>query len=209
MEMPKIVPSEEPHEVTMDVEDINDEEDEEPMPVVQEKEYVVPDEVFKKAEEYEKHVETPVVKKVKRTSTMTPQALEKLALARKKANETRKRNKELREKGEMKTRTQLKQEKEKELEEKKRPVINNVTNEYKTINNNITHEDIEKISQEATAKALLVYEEKRQQRKAEKKARLEEQKKKEEMNKTINLAMVGGMIDFGGGYKKKKNSIFG
>jgi len=209
MEMPKIVPSEEPNEVTMDVEDINDEEDEEPMPVVQEKEYVVPDEVFKKAEEYEKHVETPVVKKVKRTRTMTPQALEKLALARKKANETRKRNKELREKGEMKTRTQLKQEKEKELEEKKRPVINNVTNEYKTINNNITHEDIEKISQEATAKALLVYEEKRQQRKAEKKARLEEQKKKEEMNKTINLAMVGGMIDFGGGYKKKKNSIFG
>jgi ABC-type methionine transport system ATPase subunit len=109
----------------------------------------------------------------------------------------------------MKTRTQLKEEKEKELEEKKRPVINNVTNEYKTINNNITHEDIEKISQEATAKALLVYEEKRQQRKAEKKARLEEQKKKEEMNKTINLAMVGGMIDFGGGYRKKKNSIFG
>ena len=70
-------------------------------------------------------------------------------------------------------------------------------------------EEIERISQEATAKALLVYEEKRQQRKAEKKARLEEQKKQEEMNKTINLAMVGGMIDFGGGYRKKKNSIFG
>jgi hypothetical protein len=92
MEMPKIVPSEEPHEVTMDVEDINDEEDEEPMPVVQEKEYVVPDEVFKKAEEYEKHVETPVVKKVKRTRTMTPQALEKLAIARKKANENENKN---------------------------------------------------------------------------------------------------------------------
>ena len=203
--MPKIVPSEEP--ITMDVEDINDEEDEEPMPVIQEKEYVVPDEVFKKAEEYEKHVETPVVKKVKRTRTMTPQALEKLALARKKANETRKRNKELREKGEMKTRTQLKQEKEKELEEKKRPVINNVTNEYKTINNNITHEDIEKISQEATAKALLVYEEQRQKRKAEKKAKREEEKKQEEMNKTISLAMNGGM-SFGGGGYKKRSSIF-
>ena len=205
MELPKIVPSEE--SITMDVEDINDEEVDEPMPVVQEKEYVVPDEVFKKAEEYEKHVETPVVKKVKRTRTMTPQALEKLALARKKANETRKRNKELREKGEMKTRTQLKQEKEKELEEKKRPVINNVTNEYKTINNNITHEDIEKISKEATAKALLVYEEARQKRKAEKKAKKEEEKKQQELNKTINLAMNGGM-SFGGSNYKKRNSIF-
>lgn len=208
MELPKIVPSEESHEVTMDVEDINDEEDDEPMPVVQEKEYVVPDEVFKKAEEYEKHVETPVVKKVKRTRTMTPQALEKLAIARKKANETRKRNKELREKGEMKTRTQLKQEKEKELEEKKRPVINNVTNEYKTINNNITHEDIQKISEEATAKALLVYEEQRQKRKAEKKAIKEAEKKQQELNKTINLAMNGGM-SFGGSNYKKRNSIFG
>ena len=206
MEMPKIVPSEEP--ITMDVEDINDEEVDEPMPVVQEKEYVVPDEVFKKAEEYEKHVETPVVKKVKRTRTMTPQALEKLAIARKKANETRKKNKELREKGEMKTRTQLKQEKEKELEEKKRPVINNVTNEYKTINNNITHEDIEKISKEATAKALLVYEEQRQKRKAEKKAIKEAEKKQQELNKTINLAMNGGM-SFGGSNYKKRNSIFG
>ncbi len=208
MELPKIVPSEE--SITMDVEDINDEEDEEPMPVVQEKEYVVPDEVFKKAEEYEKHVEpkAPVVKKVKRTRTMTPQALEKLALARQKANETRKKNKELREKGEMKTRTQLKQEKEKELEEKKRPVVNNVTNEYKTINNNITHEDIEKISKEATAKALLVYEEARQKRKAEKKAIKEAEKKQQELNKTINLAMNGGM-SFGGSNYKKRNSIFG
>ncbi len=208
MELPKIVPSEE--SITMDVEDINDEEDDEPMPVVQEKEYVVPDEVFKKAEEYEKHVEpkAPVVKKVKRTRTMTPQALEKLALARQKANETRKKNKELREKGEMKTRTQLKQEKEKELEEKKRPVVNNVTNEYKTINNNITHEDIEKISKEATAKALLVYEEARQKRKAEKKAIKEAEKKQQELNKTINLAMNGGM-SFGGSNYKKRNSIFG
>ena len=205
MEMPKIVASDEPI-VSMDVEDVIEEEPE-PIPVVQEKEYVVPDEVFKKAEEYEKVVDVPIVKKVRKKRTMTPQALEKLALARQKANETRKKNKELREKGEMKTPTQIKEDRKKEIEEKKRPVINNVTNEYKTITNNITQQDIQKISEEATAKALLVYEEQRQKRKAEKKAIKEEEKKKEEMNKTINLAMNGGM-SFGAGGYKKRSSIF-
>ena len=203
--MPKIVASDEPI-VSMDVEDVIEEEPE-PIPVVQEKEYVVPDEVFKKAEEYEKVVDVPIVKKVRKKRTMTPQALEKLALARQKANETRKKNKELREKGEMKTPTQIKEDRKKEIEEKKRPVINNVTNEYKTITNNITQQDIQKISEEATAKALLVYEEQRQKRKAEKKAIKEEEKKKEEMNKTINLAMNGGM-SFGAGGYKKRSSIF-
>ena len=204
MELPKIVPSEE--NIVAEIEEV--EEEPEPMPVVQEKEYVVPDEVFKKAEEFEKEVAVPVVKKVRKKRTMTPEMLEKLAIARQKANEKRKQNKEARKKGEMLTPTQIKEEKKKEIEEKKRPVINNVTNEYKTINNNITHEDIEKISQEATAKALLVYEEARQKRKAEKKAKKEEEKKQQELNNTISLAMNGGM-SFGGSSYKKKSSIFG
>tara|TARA_A100000171_G_C2130407_1_gene146280 strand:- start:221 stop:847 length:627 start_codon:yes stop_codon:yes gene_type:complete len=205
LELPKIVPKEDPENMIQ--EEIIEEEEPE-MPVIKEKEYVVPEEVFKKAEEYEQHVNVPVVKKVRKKRTMTPEMLEKLAIARQKANETRKKNKELRKKGEMKTPTQVKEEKKKEIEEKKRPVINNVTNEYKTIHNTLTSEEIERISQEATAKALLVYEEKRQQRKAEKKAKLEEERKKEEMSKTINLALNGGMSFGGGGYKKKK-SIWG
>ena len=206
LELPKIVPTEDPENM---IDEVIEEEEEPPMPVVKEKEYVVPEEVFKKADEFEQHLAVPVVKKVRKKRTMTPEMLEKLALARQKANETRKKNKELRQKGEMKTPTQVKEDKKKEIEEKKRPVINNVTNEYKTIHNTLTSEEIERISQEATAKALLVYEEKRQQRKAEKKARLEEEKKKEEMQKTISLAMNGGMSFGGGGYRKKKNSIWG
>tara|TARA_Y100000593_G_scaffold90727_1_gene177809 strand:+ start:389 stop:1018 length:630 start_codon:yes stop_codon:yes gene_type:complete len=206
LELPKIVPTDDPE--NMVEEEIIEEE--EPMPVIKEKEYVVPDEVFKKAEEYEQHLAVPVVKKVRKKRTMTPEMLEKLAVARQKANETRKKNKELRKKGELKTPTQVKEEKKKEIEEKKRPVINNVTNEYKTItnNNNLTSEEIERISQEATAKALLIYEQKRQERKAEKKARLELEQKQQEMNKTINLALNGGLNFSGGGYKKK-NSIWG
>ena len=204
LELPQIIPSEENIE-----EQIEDVVEEEVLPVVKEKEYVVPDEVFKKAEEYQKHVDAPVVKKVRKKRTMTPEMLEKLAIARAKANETRKRNKELRQKGELPTPSQVKEEKKKEIEEKKRPVVNNITNEYKTINNTLTSDEIERISKEATAKALLVYEEQRQLRKAEKKKKLEEERKQEELKKTINLAMNGGMSFGGGGYKKKKNSIWG
>ena len=94
-------------------------EEEEAITGIKEKEYIVPDDVFKKAEEFEKIVEplpVPVIKKTKRTRKMTPEALEKLAKAREKANETRRRNKELRMKGKLKTPTQIKEDKKKDAQ---------------------------------------------------------------------------------------------
>ena len=55
---------------------------------VVEKEIIPPEDIFKDVK--------PVIKKPKRTRKMNPQALENLAKARAKANETRKRNKEAR-----------------------------------------------------------------------------------------------------------------
>ena len=178
--------------IHMEIEDQKVEfEEEETMPVIKEKEYIVPDEVFKKAEEFEKIVEAPVpvVKKPKRTRKMTPEALEKLAIARKKANETRRRNKEKRLAGEMKTPTQIKEDKKKEIIEQKRPVVNNIVHETKNITNNITEEDIARISTEATRKTLLEYEIIRKERKEAKKKKKEEEQYKLAITNKINTAL--------------------
>jgi len=167
-------------------------EEEETMPVIKEKEYIVPEDVFKKAEEFEKIVEplpVPVIKKPKRTRKMTPEALEKLAKAREKANETRRRNKELRMKGQLKTPTQIKEDKKKEIIEQKRPVVNNIVHETKNITNNITEEDIARISTEATRKTLLEYEIIRKERKEAKKKKKEEEQYKLEITNKINTAL--------------------
>ena len=167
-------------------------EEEEAMPVIKEKEYIVPDDVFKKAEEFEKIVEplpVPVIKKTKRTRKMTPEALEKLAKAREKANETRRRNKELRMKGKLKTPTQIKEDKKKEIIEQKRPVVNNIVHETKNITNNITEEDIARISTEATRKTLLEYELIRKERKEAKKKKKEEEQYKLAITNKINTAL--------------------
>ena len=89
-------------EITDDTPSNSDEECTAPEGVVDvvEKELIPPQEIFKDI--------IPVIKKPKRTRKMTPEALEKLALARAKGNETRKRNKELRMKGDMPTPTQKK-----------------------------------------------------------------------------------------------------
>ena len=198
MEMPKIVP-----QITETIEDIDEDE---PIEIVQEKEYIVPDEVFSNVQP----ATTPVVKKVRKKRTMTPEMLEKLAVARAKANEKRKANKEARLKGEMKTPTQVKQEQKEIQEEKKRPVVNNVTNEYKTINNNITQEDIQKIALEtsakATAQALYEYEKIRKERKEEKKIKKEQEAKLQERQNTIKKSIIGG---YAGDYKSNKKSIYG
>jgi hypothetical protein len=120
---------------------------------------------------------------------MTPEALEKLAKAREKANETRRKNKELRLKGEKKYPTQVKEDKVKEQQELKRPVVNNITHETKNITNNITHEDIERISVEATKKTLIEYEMIRKKRKEEKKIKKEEENRKLKITNQINRAM--------------------
>jgi len=197
MEMPKIIA-----QVTETIEEI---EEEQPLEIVQEKKYIVPEQVFSQVQQ-----PAPIVKKVRKKRTMTPEMLEKLAVARAKANEKRKANKEARLKGEMKTPTQVKQEQQEIQEEKKRPVVNNVTNEYKTINNNITQEDIQKIALEtsakATAEALFQYEEIRKQRKNEKKEKKEQEAKLLERQKTIHRSIIGG---YSGDYKKPRKSIYG
>jgi len=198
--MPKVVPQ--------IVETIEETEEVEPLAIVKEKEYIVPSEVFSQVPVQE--APAPVVKKVRKKRTMTPEMLEKLAVARAKANEKRKANKEARLKGEMKTPSQVKQEQLEIQEEKKRPVVNNVTNEYKTINNNITPEDIQKIaletSSKATAEALFQYEEIRKQRKAEKKEKKEQEAKLLERQNTIKKSIIGG---YSGDYKKPRKSIYG
>ena len=167
--MPKIIA-----QVTETIEEI---EEEQPLEIVQEKQYIVPEQVFSQVQQ-----PAPIVKKVRKKRTMTPEMLEKLAVARAKEIQ----------------------------EEKKRPVVNNVTNEYKTINNNITQEDIQKIALEtsakATAQALYEYEKIRKERKEEKKIKKEQEAKLQERQNTIKKSIIGG---YAGDYKSNKKSIYG
>jgi hypothetical protein len=166
--------------------EINDEtpphSDEEAVEMVEvvEKELIPTEEIFKDI--------TPVIKKPKRTRKMTPEALEKLALARAKGNETRKRNKELRMKGDMPTPTQKKVIEKEIQEEKKRPVVNNIVHKTENITNTITHEDIQKIVQESTKKTLEDYDMTRKARKEKKKKDTEEATQKQQVRDTIMKA---------------------
>jgi len=177
--MPEVVidsDTEEEQEVEMDIEP-------EPLP---EKVQIDVDDVFKKAEILDN---APVIKKPKRTRTMSEDALNKLAIARAKGLETRRKNKELRQKGEMPTPTQKKDEKKKQEMEAKRPVVNNVVHETKNITNNITHDDIIKITKKASQEALEEYEVKRKARKQAKKVKFEEDNQKKIVKDKINTAL--------------------
>ena len=175
--------------VTEELDEFNNEET---MPIIKEKEYIVPDEVFKKEKEFIEYTESiapPVIKKPRKKRTMTPETLEKLKVARAKANETRRRNKELRLQGKMPTKKEvIKKEKEEQIE-KRRPVINNITHETKNITNNITEEDIARISTEATRKTLLEYEIIRKERKEEKRKQKAEEQRKLKIANQINTAL--------------------
>jgi len=188
--MPQIVSESEEEtidNIEMNIEETEQEPDPEPEPEpLPEKVKVQVDDVFKKAEILET---APVIKKPKRTRKMSPEALEKLAIARQKGLETRRRNKELRAKGEMPTPSEKKDKEKKEEIERKRPVVNNVVHETKNITNNITHEDIMKISKQATEEALSQYEDKRKQRKAEKKKKYEEKNQQAIVQNKINKAL--------------------
>ena len=119
---------------------------------------------------------------------MTPAMLEKLALSRAKGNETRRKNKEARLKGEMPTPTQKKAVEKEIQEEKKRPVVNNIVHETKNITNNITHEDIEKIVNQSTKKTLEEYDTVRKQRKAAKQIVKHKEIEQAKVKKTILAA---------------------
>jgi len=194
--MPEIIDAPEPEpDINPEVEneEIVDEPEPEILPEPVEKEHIPANTVFKDSSE-PLPTDAPIIKKVRKKRTMTPEALEKLAKSRAKANETRKRNKELRMKGELPTPTQKKQIKiDKEIEAKK-PVINNY--ETKNITNNITHEEIEAISMKATAKALDQYEKVRKERKANKKKVKEQEDHRTIVKHKINSAMRVGDEDF-------------
>tara|TARA_R100000951_G_scaffold13526_1_gene10652 strand:+ start:4035 stop:4655 length:621 start_codon:yes stop_codon:yes gene_type:complete len=154
----------------------------------QDKEIIIPEEVFKKRDLFLKTElkNVPVVKKEKKTRKMTPEGLEKLAKAREKALETRKKNKELRAQGKMPMPSVKKKAIQDEEIEKARPIVNN----YKTenITNNITHEDIKKIALQASQDALLGYEEKRLLQKEEKRKQKELNNQKTHVRNVIRRA---------------------
>lgn len=188
-----LLPQVEDNEKNLDVEIVNEEvEEPEPDPIlpeITEKEQIQVDEVFKKAQD----LPAPVLKKVKRTRKMSEEAKEKLAIARAKALETRRKNAELRKEGKLKTKKQIKEETIKQEEEKRRPVINNNNYETNHITNNFTEEDIIRIASEssakATQKALDGYEQVRKQRKAEKQAKREADNQKTIVKNKINSAL--------------------
>tara|TARA_R110000803_G_scaffold169353_1_gene232368 strand:+ start:1736 stop:2350 length:615 start_codon:yes stop_codon:yes gene_type:complete len=162
----------------------NNEEEEEPIEQLPEpikKEPIPTEDIFKDAP-------APVIAKPKKKRTMSPAMLEKLALSRAKGNETRRKNKEARLKGEMPTPTQKKKIVKDQEEEKKRPVVNNIVHETKNITNNITHEDIEKIVNQSTKKTLEEYDTVRKQRKAQKQIVKHKEIEQEKVKKTILAA---------------------
>ena len=171
-------------EMPVEEEIIVDEEitEEEIMPEPIKKEIIPTSDIFKDAP-------PPVIAKPKRTRKMTPEALEKLAFARVKAAETRKRNKEARAAGEMMTPSAKKAQIKEEADEKKRPITNNITHKTENITNNITHEDIKKIALQAssiaTQEALEGYEAKRKARKEEKRINNLKETQKKEVKNTI------------------------
>lgn len=199
--------------VNEDTEEEVEDEEEEAEPA---KEYIKPEQVFKKPrkikkppeppkepeEEEEEPAESkpkkevpsivPALQKVKnqprKKRVMTPEMLEKLAMAREKAKEARIKRNELKKEGKPipKTRKQMRKEKlQKEIEDL-RPV--HITNETKNITNNFTEEDIARISAIGTQKALQKYEEDRQARKAEKRKKKEEEEAQRLFNEKISRA---------------------
>ena len=147
--------------------------------------------------------ETPIVKKPKRTRKMSEEALQKLAEARKKAHEKRKENAELRRQGKLKTKKQIKEEKEKQEIEDRRPVVNHITHKTENITNNITEDDIKRIALETSAKAtkeaLEGYEAVRKARKEEKRKAKEQELEKAKIHTKILKAQ---------GYKLGQDGFF-
>tara|TARA_R110000824_G_scaffold18977_1_gene74339 strand:+ start:72 stop:686 length:615 start_codon:yes stop_codon:yes gene_type:complete len=184
--LPEVVDEVEPVEIPdidLDNGDNNEEEEEpiEQLPEPIKKEPIPTEDIFKDAP-------APVIAKPKKKRTMSPAMLEKLALSRAKGNETRRKNKEARLKGEMPTPTQKKKIVKEQEEEKKRPVVNNIVHETKNITNNITHEDIEKIVNQSTKKTLEEYDTVRKQRKAAKQIVKHKEIEQEKVKKKILAA---------------------
>ena len=89
----------------------------------------------------------------------------------------------------MKKPSEIKEDEKKAEIEAKRPVVNNIVHETKNITNNITNEDIERISLAATQKALDGYEKVRKERKEAKRIKKEEENHKAIVKDKINTAL--------------------
>ena len=182
----EILPTKDDTEAAQGDEPVEAASEEEEIVEVIPKPKIPPTDVFKQKELKET---APIIKKVKRTRTMTPAAKEKLAQARLKAIETRKRNSQLRKEGKMKKPSEIKEDEKKAEIEAKRPVVNNIVHETKNITNNITSEDIERISLAATQKALDGYEKVRKERKEAKRIKKEQENHKAIVKDKINTAL--------------------
>ena len=177
------------------------------MPEIVEKEIIMPEEVFKKKDilmkkELNDQI-VPVLKKAKQRRKMTAEGLEKLAINRIKAVETRKKNAALRREGKLPPKPTKKQKEEAEKQQKvedMRPVVNNIVHEHKNITNTITHDDIQRIALEATQKALIGYEEVRKFNKTEKKKKKAVENHQKDIQDKIKAATARREFD--------RNSIF-
>ncbi len=183
---PEIVEAPEENEVeqnlSMDIEDQEPQEEvEEPVEVIPKP--VIPQKEIFKNKNTNNPLEVEKVKKPKRQ--ISDKQRENLRIAREKALEKRRANAKARKEGTMPTK------KEQEIIDKK-PVVNNIVHEHKTINNNFTREDIESMAMnaasKASAKALEEYETVRKYRKEEKKKKQAEQAERQKIKDTIQKA---------------------
>jgi hypothetical protein len=163
--------------INMEIIDEEDPVEDEIMPEVIPKPVLDQKEIFKSKDD--RPLSISKVKKPKRE--ISDKQRENLKIAREKALLKRQENAKLRKTGELPTK------KEKEIQDKK-PIVNNIIHETKNITNNISKEDIEIISAQASKKALEDYEIVRKHRKAEKKERQKVETEKEKIRQTLEKA---------------------
>tara|TARA_R110000744_G_scaffold105862_2_gene202031 strand:+ start:470 stop:1048 length:579 start_codon:yes stop_codon:yes gene_type:complete len=163
--------------INMEIVDEEDPVEDDIMPEVIPKPILEQKEIFKSKDD--RPLSISKVKKPKRE--ISDKQRENLKIAREKALQKRQENAKLRKTGELPTK------KEKEIQDKK-PIVNNIIHETKNITNNISKEDIEIISAQASKKALEDYEMVRKHRKAEKKERQKVETEKEKIRQTLEKA---------------------
>ena len=164
----------------------NEDEIEEEVLEIEEKEKLNPNDVFKpKQQRIPERDTVPVVYKTKRP--ITEKQKEHLAKARQVAKEKRERNKQLREEGKQAEQTQ-KEKREQKVAERVAKKIPQTVNNTTTINQTITEEEIVKLTKKATAEALAKYDLERKARKADKQEKLQKQNQTKDIQMKIARA---------------------
>ena len=164
----------------------NEDEIEEEVVEIEEKEKLNPNDVFKpKQQRIPERDTVPVVYKTKRP--ITEKQKEHLAKARQVAKEKRERNKQLKEEGKQAEQTQ-KEKREQKVAERVAKKIPQTVNNTTTINQTITEEEIVKLTKKATAEALAKYDLERKARKADKQEKLQKQNQTKDIQMKIARA---------------------